>query len=308
MQPARLRRFEDFADLAPPALTAVARAARCLRLPAGRWLVRPGRSLPDRYYLLAGRVSLLDGGRRLAVAAPSPRSRRAVYPGVAGVETVTAVELVSIPPGLLDAVAGVGEPLGVPAVDGAETTWQRRFLTSPLMSRLPPGAWQQVLRAMTRHDFGAGEVVVRAGEPATCCYVLSAGSASIVDGRGEVLAALQPGELFGEDALLCGSGRNATVRMSADGSAVSLPAGCFEAWLVEAVTPVIESAAGRQLVQLDGAPRAGAWPLSLAGLRGAARTLPPAAGFAVGGGTLRQRRLAAFLLAEQGLDARPLAR
>jgi len=307
MQPARLRHFEDFAALPPPAFAAVARAARCLRLPAGRWLVRPGRSLPDRYYLLEGRVSLLDGGRRLPVAAPSPRSRRAVYPGVAGVETLSPVALVRVAPALLEELAVPAEPPGMPAVDGAESTWQRRFLTAPLMAGLAPEAWQRVLRAMTRHDFAAGEVVVAAGEPALCCYVLSAGRAAIVDRRGDQLASLLPGALFGEDALLSGTGRNATVRMTADGGAVSLPAACFEAWLVEAVTPVIASARGRRLLTVDDPGPAGALPVALAGLRGAARCLPAAETYAVCGGSLRQRRLTAFLLAEQGLDVRPLA-
>lgn len=307
MQPARLRHFEDFAVLSPPALAAVARAARCLRLPAGRWLVRPGRSLSDRYYLLEGRVSLLDGGRRLSVAAPSPRSRRAVYPGVAGVETLSPVELVSVAPALLEELVMPAEPPGMPVVDGAESTWQRRFLTSPLMARLAPGAWQRVLRAVTRHDFAAGEVVVAAGEPAACCYVLSGGRAAIVDRLGNRLAGLLPGALFGEDALLSGTGRNATVRMTAAGGAVSLPAACFEAWLVEAVTPVIASARGRRLLTLDDPGPAAALPVALAGLRDAARRLPCAETFAVSGGSLRQRRLAAFLLAEQGLDVLPLA-
>ena len=86
---------------------------------------------------------------------------------------------------------------------------------------------------------------------------------------------------------------------------MSLPAACFEAWLVDVVTPPLVDPGARRLLSLDG--RGPGRRIAIGSLRAAAGVLPRRAAYAVSGGTWRQRRLAAFLLAERGLDARPLA-
>ena len=219
--------------------------------------------------------------------------------------TLAPSELAAVPRGVVDGLADTAA-VPLPALPRLceDESWQQRFLASPLMQQLSPAAWQRVLRAMARHEFAPRDVVVRAGEPAACCYVLTSGEADVLTSGGRWITSLDPGSLFGEDALLSGGHRNATVRMRTAGSAVSLPAACFEAWLVSAVTPPLPEPGARRLLSLDGHGRGRA--LALDRLRDGAAALPRGEPYAVVGGSWRQRRLAAFLLAERGLDVRPL--
>ena len=74
--------------------------------------------------------------------------------------------------------------------------------------------------------FGAGEVVVRQGDPGTRFYVITAGEAEVLqrgrDGTERVVTTLGPGRYFGEIALLRGARRTATVRALTDLNLVSL--------------------------------------------------------------------------------------
>ncbi len=303
----RLKGFIGFEGLPAAALAALADQSRRVRLPPGRWLVRPGRTLSGHYYLLAGRVRLLEGGRACAVTAGSEPARRPVYPGCAGVETLTAATFLRLEPHVLEQAWGPDD-LGVPEVDTDPEAWQRRFLASPLMQRLAPADWQRVLRAMASTTYHAGEAVIVAGEAGDHCHVLAEGQAEIVGPDGARLACIEPGQLFGEDALVTGRVRNASVIMTRSGAAVRLAGDQFQRWLLDAVVPPLAAPGSRRLVVLEPATAGpAALRVALASIRRAARALPRNQSFAVAGGSRPERFLAAFLLAEQGLDARPLA-
>jgi CRP-like cAMP-binding protein len=304
----QLRHFADFESLPPAVLEVIAGRARRLRLPARRWLVRPGRALSDRFYLLEGRARLLEGGRSGIVSAGSARARRAVYPGATGVETLTSAVFMSIDPALLECEAGSDARLGVPEVSLGESSWQRRFLTSALMQRLDPTAWQRILRAMQSQRYEPGALVIEAGQRADCCYVLCSGQAEIRAAAGTVvLAVLEPGALFGEDALVSGRERNADVVMNTAGSVVSLAAEQFQAWLLDVVVRPLRDADGRPLISLGPDCPSALLRVPLTGIRSAARSLSPAERYGIVGGSWGERSLAAFLLAEQGINARPVA-
>jgi CRP-like cAMP-binding protein len=302
-----LRRFPAFAALSEPALAALAAEVRRLRLPPRRWLVQPGRTLSGHYYLLQGRVRLHGRGGAEVLAAGSPRAREPVYPGPAGVETLTAAIFLQLDP---EALALPWEPqhLGLPELSSDDSAWQRRFLSSPLMQRLDPVTWQRVLRAMTADVHDAGARVVETGARADCCYVLCAGRAEIRGPGKRRLAVVEPGQLFGEDALVTRGVRNADVVMVTPGATVKLAAARFEQWLLAAVVRPLAVPDGRCLITLDGRPGSGRLSLSPRRVREHAGELSPALCYGVVGGTRRERALVCFLLAELGIDARPVER
>jgi len=72
----------------------------------------------------------------------------------------------------------------------------------------------------------AGDEIVRQGEPGDRFYVVDSGSAEVlVDGRPS--ASLDPGDYFGEIALLRNVPRTATVRAREDGLLLSLTHDAF---------------------------------------------------------------------------------
>jgi len=204
------------------------------------------------------------------------------------------------------------EPFGglpVPVVCAEDTGWQARFLSTPLLQRLTPVHWQRLLQGMSLEDVAAGETLIEAGSAGVACFVLRSGRACVHLG-GRSLAVLEPGVLFGEDALISGGCRNASVTFMVDGSGGRLPAARFEQWLLNAVIRPLGELGGRLPVSIAPAPPAkpDRLHLPLGRIRDPGIALPRARAYALVGGELRQRWLAAFVLAQQGYDALPLDR
>ena len=267
---------------------------------------------------------LLPGGKHLEVSGQTPRARWPVYPGPSAVRTLTQVQLLR-----LDATreeievaarsggSGASETLRLPELQPPELCWQHRFLSSALMQRLSAAVWQQLLRAMVTASFKAGDAVLVEGRPGDLCYVLRTGRAE-VRRSGHVLARLAPGDLFGEEALITGSGRNASIVMTEDGSVMTLSVEAFQRLLLAEVMRTVDETGCRvplhlvDIRQMSHAGRAGTVPgqgavcLQLQNLREGASRLPKDAAYAVSGASAPQRALAVFLLARQGIVAVPL--
>ncbi len=320
----RLSRFEPFHAVPLPALRLLARSVRWLQVPAGRYLVRPGRVLSDTLYLCEGRIRVLDGGHTGVVEGGSRRARRPVYPGAQLLTTLTASRFAAVPTAAVERMRGhpagpsraadpahpdpeLGSGLlpALPRVTTTPSSWQARFLSSPLLQHLRPADWQRLLRSLTPREFAAGEPVLRRGEPARCCYVLQRGRVEVWTVMGAAAARLDAGALFGEDALVTGGTRNASVIASGAVVAGELQAEGFRRWLLSALPDPLRHAGGRRLISLEpGCP--GAMVVPLAEIRAVAPRLRLDAGYAVTGGNAPCRSLAALLLTQRGLDARAL--
>ena len=89
------------------------------------------------------------------------------------------------------------------------------FLTKvPIFSNLGPDQLSPLTGKLRRRQYQRGEVIFHQDDPADRMHIIFQGSVRISvtseDGREKDLALLQPGECFGEMALLDGSNRSAT--------------------------------------------------------------------------------------------------
>jgi ATP-binding cassette subfamily B protein len=102
-----------------------------------------------------------------------------------------------------------------------------------LLELLPADARQLVVDSFVPVSLPFGSVIVAEGEDADAFYVLAAGRARVVkkseNGEEITLAALRPGDSFGEMGLLRREKRSATVRASADVDLFRLDRSVFEA-------------------------------------------------------------------------------
>ena len=104
----------------------------------------------------------------------------------------------------------------------------------PLLSQISPQLSDLVVRLFQVREYDFGETLVVEGDAPDGMYVLSEGSARVVFdhmGKEVTLARLQPGNWFGEAALLNKTTRNATVRASEKTRALFLDAVVFAALL-----------------------------------------------------------------------------
>ena len=110
---------------------------------------------------------------------------------------------------------------------------ERKMLLSgvPAFARLPEEALTSLTGRLQEERYSAGSVVVAEGDPGDRLYLISRGEAEVTTntrGGPVPLAALGPGELFGEIALLePGGKRQATVTATTDLVALSLAAPVF---------------------------------------------------------------------------------
>ncbi|MDR9436457.1 MAG: cyclic nucleotide-binding domain-containing protein [Thiohalophilus sp.] len=117
-----------------------------------------------------------------------------------------------------------------PAGEGGRS-WIRKVRHIMAFESMPPANIKQLLEKMQPLDVQAGERIVEQGEPGDYYYVLTEGEAQVT--RTVRLANLEAGSSFGEEALLSGGKRNASVTMETDGQVMRLAKEDFDALLKE---------------------------------------------------------------------------
>lgn len=94
--------------------------------------------------------------------------------------------------------------------------WMTALLQSKAFLKVPPANIAQIFASMEPVAAEPGDVVIRQGDPGDYYYVIASGKVQVLlktaKGTEEELAQLGVGRSFGEEALVSGNPRNATVR------------------------------------------------------------------------------------------------
>jgi len=101
-----------------------------------------------------------------------------------------------------------------------DRSWIRKMRHIMAFKNMPPANIKSLLERMETLLVQEGDVVVKQGEPGDYYYILTEGSAQVT--RTVELAKLESGTSFGEEALVSGGLRNATVTMTSDGMLMRL--------------------------------------------------------------------------------------
>lgn len=225
----------------------------------------------------------------------------------------------------------VDDDPGLPSIDSFQVTeleaddpqWMLELLSNPAFSRVPASHYQALLERFAPLQVSAGQVLITQGEPGDVFYLLRAGRARVTrvapSGKVVTLAEIGPGQTFGEEALISGAPRNATVTLLADGQVMCLGGQDFrdllQSNLVRGLTPQAAESLARQGAQLvdvrtpeefAAGSLHGAFNMPLLVLRLRMVELDrnrPCIVFCDDG---RRSATATFLLAEKGFDARVL--
>lgn len=205
-------------------------------------------------YLLSGEIELEDrqGNKQIISAGGmeswhplshhQPRDHKAI--------AMSAASVVCFDNSRLDSILSWDQSAGYvihdiksnPAYE-SDKEWMIRLLNSRLFYRVPPGNILEIFHRLKPRRFRANDVVIHQGDDADCCYIIQDGICEVTilaAGATEAtpVAILESGQWFGEDALLTGKPRNATITMLADGVLMRLDRRDFDALLRE---PVVNS-------------------------------------------------------------------
>lgn len=215
-------------------------------------------------YLLTGSVTLEDaGGEKLTVSAGDLESWHpldAHQPRHKSATAATDVSVVCFDSARLDNILAWDQSAGYVILDintnaayREDREWMIRLLKSRLFYRVPPSNILQIFQRLRPLRKREGEVVIGQGDPADCCYIIKEGVCEVsilAEGANEStpVAMLDTGEWFGEDALLSGKPRNATITMATDGVLMRLDRVDFDELLREPIVQLIDADKARTLL------------------------------------------------------------
>jgi rhodanese-related sulfurtransferase len=275
-------------------------------------------------YLLKGELKLdhADGGIKVLVGgcdeATAPLARGGAHP--VGARAITDVELLWFDENALDILVTWDQLVPATRIEESESGFfDVRKLALGTFANLPAAHIESLLACFRRQAVRAGEVVLRQNEPGDYYYMIERGRALVtreVAGACIELAELKAGDVFGEEALVAETSRNATVTMKTDGELLRLDGADFVRLLREPLLQQVDAAEARRRVaagavwldvrfpaeyRQDGLP--GAINIPLNELRDALPSLRRDTEYVVYCQTGRRSSAAAFLLSQRGVRA-----
>jgi rhodanese-related sulfurtransferase len=299
-------------------------------------------------YLLKGDLGLrYNNDDQVILRGGSPAARHPLNNGHKVKDTValTDIEILRIDTDLLDIMmtwdqlssVGLHQPpaksADVKSLHGRKPKdWMRETrafsasnLQNGVFSRLPAANIEQMFKRMTMIDVTAGQVIIQQGAEGDYYYLIERGSVVVskivdVNEPAVILAELDEGDAFGEEALASDNKRNATVTMKTDGELLRLNKKDFVELLKEPLITQVSRmeaeakvAAGaiwadvRLPSEYNFDHMQGAINLPLNEIRQLANELDPTKTYVLYCQTGRRSSAAAFILVQRGFDVVVLA-
>lgn len=302
-----------------------------IRLHQGENLFKRGDDDDHTYYLLRGEMALKadDGSAPLVIRSgsdaarhPLARLKPRLYTGMARSECLIA----RFSDLALDGVVAQDQATSyeVTEYEGEDPSWMFELLRNPAFSHVPPANLHILFGRFEPIEVKSGQVIIRQGDAGDYYYLIREGSAQVsraVSPEKHInLARIDAGQGFGEEALISGDPRNATVTMITDGKLMRLAAADFRAQLQAPLVHEVNVAEAAALVRDKGAQLIdvrledefklgslrGAINIPLYLLRIKANTLGKDRIYILYCQTGQRGGTAAFLMAQRGFDVRVL--
>ena len=202
----------------------------------GQVLFQENDPLDKIVYVIKGEVGLLVGDKPVKkVIGGTQMAKLPLAQGKVSQQTaraLTDLTCVKVDPDTLDIMLtwdqkGGYEVQEIDTADSSDEDWMSRLLQAKVFSKIPPSNIQLVFMRMETHHFEAGETVIRQGEDGDQFFIIREGKCQVTrktrkNPEGMVLATLGPGDNFGEESLISGGKRNASIIMLTKGVLMSL--------------------------------------------------------------------------------------
>jgi len=244
-----LARFSPFNTLTFEYLSKVIEKASLKEYSKGTIIFKRGRELKESLYLVSGDVDLIDSQFAVTSLTSEDESHKVPLNGTSPTKVSAVAKspviILSVESDFSDLVLAWSESGSEEVPDQAdedtefdeaeEGDWMSSLLQSPFFNKIPPGNIRQLFLRFKSQKVVADEVIIKEGERGEFFYVLEVGSAKVLDKQGNILAALRPGDYFGEESLVGDTTRNATVKMLTNGKLMCLEKNDFLTLLQEPV-------------------------------------------------------------------------
>ncbi len=225
-----LKTLEPLGSLTLDKLDELASKSTVEDLPAGRIVFRQGERDKRVIYLLNGQLEVTATGkvRGNIIKARTEEAKHPIAPALprqGTAKTKTNCKLLYIDSDLLEIVmeedtSGLIEVSELGADD--DSAWMLRFLQSRAFLKLPTDKIQTLLMKLEEVPAKKGDIIIQQGDKNDYYYIIRSGRCAVSrrpapKAKDVQLAVLNAGDGFGEEALITGGVRNATISMLEDG-------------------------------------------------------------------------------------------
>lgn len=249
-----LRQFIPMNRLSENHLNELVPAAHILTVPVGKKIFKRGEKPKYNFYLMDGTVDLCD--EQFNITTIKAGTNEALYslddhkPLQCSAVTTKPCHILAVNKDKLDLVltwnqAGsylvseLGSETEEIEEEHNEADWMSSLLQSNLFQNIPPSNIQQLFCKFKPVEVKNHQVIVNEGEHGYLFYVIESGRAKVqkinIQGQNETIAYLNPGQFFGQEALVGDITRNATVVMESDGCLMKLDKNDFRTLLQQPI-------------------------------------------------------------------------
>ena len=258
VSPELLRNLIPLTNLNAEALNQLASKGHMFHLKHGQQIYAQGSEDGNIYYLIEGRIRMTDRhGKAAYLSSESEQSHYAFgklkpRPSDATVDSERA-KVLCFDGGQLETLLSwhqqlapyedsdpqfselstslLSSELEVDEVEVTYNEWVLSLLRCQTFYNVPPENVQQLAEKMEPVNYRAGDIVIHEGDPGENYYIIREGECRVLRGGTEI-GRLGPLDAFGEEALISGAPRNATVEMVTDGLLMRLSQKVFLETLV----------------------------------------------------------------------------
>jgi rhodanese-related sulfurtransferase/CRP-like cAMP-binding protein len=230
-----LKSLDPFENLSTDILDELAAKSSIEDIPVGRVLFRQGEKDKRLIYVLSGQVEVTATGKTKGrlIKAKTEEARHPIEytlprPGTA--KTKTSCKILYVDGDLLEFLTQTDNS-GLIEVDELsmddESSWMLRFLQSRAFLKLPTENIQTLLMKLEEVPVKKGDIIINQGAKNDNYYIIRNGSCAVTrrpapKAKDVQIATLKVGEGFGEEALITGGSRNASISMLEDGMLMCL--------------------------------------------------------------------------------------
>ncbi len=232
------RHYQPFTLLSRERLSEVVNIVRFVEMRKGEIFQIAGGEGHDYLFVVEGQLEVIYSGAIKSIAGPNDtRKRPVLLPPSPSTSTLVAREdciICHADRDLLDKLISWDE-----VVHMMEDTDEEMYhlmdqvRNSLVFRRLPLESVELAFKRMKCLQARQGDEVIRQGEQGDAYYIITSGTAEVYqrgvyDDKQHKVADIGEGDAFGCEALISGSTRNETVRMTSDGTLLSLDKEAFE--------------------------------------------------------------------------------
>jgi len=324
ISPGVFREFVPTHTLPPGDRAELAKSSHVITYQAGQVVFQRGETAKTVVYLVSGEVELVSERGTRRVTAATEEARHPLSGGARYLTTATALrpsQLLFVDRDKMDvmltwAQTGVVE---VQDLDSSEPgDWMSAMLCNPVFQRIPAANIAQVIACVEILQVDEGQILIRQGDAGDYYYVLTEGACEVLrteegSPTADVIDRFGPGRGFGEEALMSGEPRNASIRVVEAGTAARLSASDFHRLLRDPLlsTTTLDKLPAQAIlvdVRLPEEYARGHLPdainVPLRSLRGEAAGMDKGRTLVVYCDTGRRSASAAFLFSERGFHVR----